>query len=184
MPGTEFYKNNIEIFLKSTILNFSISYQLLHGHRAVPMVQNIPSSTSLAREEKIFIMWTVTAFLCNCTPAQHPHNCQYLGTNSLLNAVSDSFLLLGNSHHNSFTRRKSRVSDNIFMRLILTSNLRNIIGLFPMFLYVYMKIETSKQTLKHCQENYFRICFLCGQQTPHGPKDHLCHIVSYVYLTK
>lgn len=149
------------------------------------MVQNTPPNTSLVTEEKILIMQTVTAFLYNCTPAQHPHYCQNLGTYSLLNAVSDSFLLSWNSHPNSFTHRKSSVSDNVFMRLILTSNFRNNIGWFLTFLYVCMKIETSsKQTLKHCQENYFRVHFLCGQQTPHGPKNHLYHIVSYVYLSK
>lgn len=92
-------------------------------------------------------MQTVIAFLCNRTPVQQLHHYQNLGTNSHLQCcIRLPFTVWGNSRHYSFIHGKLGVSDNIFMRLILTSNFRNNIGLFPMFFICMYKDRNLLQT--------------------------------------
>lgn len=109
------YFNNIAIFQKITTQNFSISYQLLHGHRDVPTVQNALSSTSLATEKKRINHADSHGLSCNSTPAQHPHQYQNLGTNSHPQCCARlPFTVLGNSCHYSSIHRKLGVSENIY----------------------------------------------------------------------
>lgn len=92
-------------------------------------------------------MQTVIAFLCNRSPAQHPHHYQNLGINSHPQCcIRLPFTVLGNSHHYSSIHRKLGLSDNIFMRLILASNFRNNIELFPMFFICMYRDRNLLQT--------------------------------------
>lgn len=83
-------------------------------------------------------MQIVIVLLCNCTPAQHPHHYQNMGTNSHPQCcIRLPFTMLGNSLHYSSIHKKLGISDNIFMRLILTSISEIILHYFLVFTYMY-----------------------------------------------